>query len=204
MSTPCEYPLPLPAAPIAFSILISSPIRCNLPFSPVSSMILPLARTDIYFGGLVVAALDVLMTFLFRRSFLSPPTPNRPVLDHYPVTLTLAQLTELLKATANGENPFQEKPVNGNPLGQGTGSIGTDEPLFPDNLSVSLIISAPFITLDGSPDTAFNVPLFELPGIPGNLVLVTSMLIAQFFVERSGIGSPGCEPGAKSFNTSGK
>jgi len=160
-------------------------------------LIIPLAKTDFYLGGFLIAVLNALITFLFRRSgLIVPPAPGRrvPFPDHYPVTITLGQLTELLRATANGRNPFKELPPNGNPLGQGVGPTGTDEPLFPDNLSVSLIVSSPFIRLDGSPDTSFNVPLFELPGIPGNLVLVTAMLIAQFFTERSGINSSNCEP----------
>ncbi|MHB1651852.1 MAG: hypothetical protein ACYCVD_05150 [Desulfitobacteriaceae bacterium] len=189
------YP-PLPATPFSFSILMDSPIRCNLPFSPVSALIFPLAKTNLYFASLIVVGLDILMTFLFKRSYVHPPLPRVPFPEQ-PLTLTLPQLTQLMHAVANGRAPFTPGSPPGfgsNPLGQGQGPVGYDEPLFPDNLSFSLIVSAPFAPFDGSPDTTFNVPLFEIPGVPGNLVVALGLLIAQFLIERSGVGTSGCQP----------
>ncbi len=201
MADPCGLRPPLPAAPFSFSILVDSPIRCNLPLSPVSAVILPIGNTDIFFGALIVAGLDILMTFLFKRSLVQPPTPTRPVPAHYPITLTMAQLTRLMRAAADGSLPLPAQVPDGNPTGQGLGPTGTDEPLFPDNLSVSLVLSAPFAPFDGSPDTSFNVPLFEVPGVPGNLIITLGLLFAQFLVERSGIGTPGCQPGSYGSST---
>lgn len=136
---------------------------------------------------MIVAGLDILIAFLFKRSLAHPPNPSRPAPDQYPVTLTMPQLNQLIHAALNGQIPLSS------PLsvpGQGFGPVGLDEPLFPDNLSVSLIISAPFALFDGSPDTSFNVPLFEVPGVPGNLIIAVSILIAQFFIERAGVGTP--------------
>jgi len=181
----------LPATPFSFSILVSSPIRRNLLFCPVSSIIFPLAKTKIQFASMIVAGLDILMAFLFKRSLAHPPNPIHPAPDQYPVTLTMSQLTKLIQAALNGDIPLPSPimPVESVP-GQGFGPVGLDEPLFPDNLSFSLIVSAPFAPFDGSPDTSFNVPLFELPGAPGNLIIAVSTLIAQFFIERAGVGTP--------------
>ncbi|WP_407306714.1 hypothetical protein [Desulfosporosinus sp. SB140] len=179
---------PLPATPFSFSFLVSSPIRRDLLFCPVSAMIFPIASTEIEFASMIVAGIDILMAFLFKRALAHPPNLRRPAPDLYPVTLTLPQLTQLMQAAFNGQAPISQalQPVPG----QGVGPVGSDEPLFPDNLSVSLIISAPFAPFDGSPDTSFNVPLFEVPGAPGNLIIALGLMIAQFFVERSGIGPP--------------
>lgn len=186
---------PWPATPFSFSILVDSPIRCNLPFSPVSAMILPLAKTDLYFSSLIIIGLDILMAFLFKRSLVQPPPPPAPMTEQ-PLMLTLPQLTQLIYASSSGQSPIipasYYSPGYSTP-GQGHGPVGYDEPLFPDNLSVSLIVSAPFAMFDGSPDTSFNVPLFEIPGAPGNLIIALGLLIAQFFIERSGAGTPGCQ-----------
>jgi len=190
MLEPCEYRPPLPTTPFSFSILVTSPIRCNLPFSPVSAMILPLAKVNLYFAGLIVAALDIFMTFLMKWSLAHPPCP-RPSPAYYPVTLTTQQLTQLIQAAANGQIPLPPPP---NPLGQGYGSVGEDEPLFPDNLSVSLIVAAPFAPFDGSPDTSFNVPLFEISGAPGNLIIALGLFISQFLVEQAGVTPSDCRP----------
>lgn len=153
-------------------------------------MILPLAKIQLPFAGLIVAGLDIFMTFLVKRSLIQLPNPGKCPPEMYPVTLNLAQLSELMQNAANGQNPFP----NGNPGGQGSGPVGGDEPLFPDNLSFSLLVGAPFGSFDGSPDSSFNVPLFEVPGVPGNLIIALVTLIAQFLVERSGVGTPGCLP----------
>lgn len=188
MITKIECPPPLPATPFSFAILVTSPIRQNVLFCPVSSMIFPLAKTSIQFASMIIAGLDILMAFLFKRSLAHPPSPAYQAPDQYPLTLTMPQLSQLIGATLNGQIPLPS--LQQSVPGQGFGPVGLDEPLFPDNLSVSLIISAPFAPFDGSPDTSFNVPLFEIPGVPGNLIIAVSLLIAQFLLERSGVGIP--------------
>ena len=179
---------PLPATPFSFSILVSSPIRRDVRFSPVSAMIFPLASTELQYASMIVVGLDVLMAFLFKRSLAHPPNLSRPSPDLYPVTLTFPQLTQLMQSAINGQQMQPVEPVQTVP-GQGFGPVGGDEPLFPDNLSVALIVSAPFAPFDGSPDTSFNVPLFEIPGAPGNLLIALGLMIAQFLIERTGIGT---------------
>lgn len=179
---------PLPAAPFSFSILVSSPSRRNLRFSPVSAMIFPLASTKVHFAAMIIAGLDVLMTFLFKRALAHPPNLSRPPSEPYALTLSLQQLNQLVQATINGQIPIPP-PVQPVP-GQGFGPVGPDQPLFPDNLSISLIVTAAFAPFDGSPDTSFSVPLFEIPGVPGNLVIAVGLLIAQFLIEQTGIGPP--------------
>lgn len=186
--SPCAPPMPV--APFSFSLLVTSPIRCNLPFSPVSAMIFPFARVELPFASLIVAGLDIVMNLLIKRSIVQAPTPQRTPPDLYPVTLTLPQLMELLQSASNGTLTVP----NGTPTGQGFGPVGEDEPLFPDNLSFSLTVATPIAGFDGSPDTSFNVPLFEIPGVPGNLILSAGMLISQFLIERTSIGTPGCVP----------
>lgn len=190
MATGSSCPPPLPVAPFSFSILVDSPIRCNLPFSPVSAMILPLGKVDLPFASLIIAGLNILTNLLMKRSLIQAPTPHRVQPDLYPVTLTLPQLMLLLQGASNGTLTLP----NGSPSGQGQGPVGGDEPLFPDNLSFSLSVNAPFADFDGSPDTSFNVPLFEVPGVPGNLILAFAMILAQYLIERTGIGTPGCQP----------
>lgn len=179
---------PLPATPFSFSILVTSPIRRNLPFNPVSALLFPLAKVDLPYASLIVAGLDILMAFLFKRSLAHPPNLSKPPADLYPVTLTLPQLTQLMQSALAGQVPMPQ-PSQFAP-GQGFGPVGNDEPLFPDNLSVSLTVTAPFAPFDGSPDTSFNVPLFEIPGAPGNLIVALGCFIAQFFIERAGVGAP--------------
>ena len=181
----CEPPLP--ATPFSFSILVDSPIRRNLPFCPVSAMLFPLAKAELNYASLIVAGLDILMAFLFKRSLAHPPNLSRKPPEIYPVTLTMPQLSRLMHAAIYGQIPISSGQAV---PGQGFGPVGRDEPLFPDNLSVSLVVSAPFAPFDGSPDTSFNVPLFEIPGAPGNLIIAAGLIIAQFLVERSGIGTP--------------
>ena len=182
---------PLPATPFSFSILVTSPIRRDLKFSPVSAMILPVASIELHFASMIIVGLDVLMSFLFKRALAHPPNLSRTTSNPYPVTLTLEQLNQLVQAALKGQVPMTspDSSVSSVP-GQGFGPVGSDEPLFPDNLSVSLFITAPFAPFDGSPDTSFSVPLFEVPGAPGNLLIALGLLIAQFFVERTGIGTP--------------
>ena len=179
---------PLPAAPFSFSILVTSPIRRNLKFCPVSAIIYPLASTESRFASMIVAGLDVLMGFLFKRALAHPPNLSRATPDPYSVTLSMAQLTQLMHSAINGQVPMPS-PIQAVP-GQGFGPVGPDEPLFPDNLSISLFLSAPFAPFDGSPDTSFNVPLFEIPGAPGNLIIALCSIIAQFMIERAGVGTP--------------
>lgn len=182
---------PLPATPFSFSILLTSPIRRDLQFSPVSAMILPLASIELHFASMIIVSLDMLMSFLFKRALAHPPNRSRMTSNLYPVTLTLGQLNQLVHSAIKGQVPMPSpvSPVSFAP-GQGSGPVGPDDPLFPDNLSVSLFIAAPFAPFDGSPNTSFNVPLFEVPGAPGNLLIALGLIIAQFLVERAGIGTP--------------
>lgn len=189
----CEY-TPLPATPFSFSFLVSSPIRRNLRFGPVSAMIFPLASMELHYASMIIVGLDILMSFLFKWSLAHPPNPSRPTPNLYPVTLTFSQLTQFVHSAMNGQIPMSspiptDRRLDSAP-GQGYGPVGSDEPLFPDNFSVSLVISAPFAPFDGSPDTSFNVPLFEIPGTPGNLVLALGSIISQFLIERTNIGTP--------------
>jgi hypothetical protein len=153
-------------------------------------MIFPVASVELPYASLIVAGLDILMNLLIKRSIVQAPDPRRVQSDLYPITLTLPQLMNLLQSASNGTLTIP----NGSPSGQGFGPVGEDEPLFPDNLSFSLTVSAPLASFDGSPDTNFSVPLFEIPGVPGNLILAFGMILSQFFIERTGIGTPGCMP----------
>jgi len=65
----------LPATPFSFSILVTSPIRRDLQFSPVSAMILPLASIKLHFASMIIVGLDMLMSFLFKRVFGSSSKP---------------------------------------------------------------------------------------------------------------------------------
>lgn len=182
---------PLPATPFSFSILVTSPIRRDLQFCPVSAIIFPLASIELYFASMIIVGLDMLMSFLFKRSLAHPPNLSCTTSNLYPETLTLGQLNQLMHAALKGHVPMPSPVSSVSPVpGQGSGPVGGDEPLFPDNLSVSLFVAAPFAPFDGSPDTSFTVPLFEIPGAPGNLLIALGSIIAQFLVERAGIGTP--------------
>ena len=170
----------VPVTPLSFSLLITSPIRHDLPFAPVSAIIFPLGRVNLPFAGLVVAGLDIFISFLIKRSLVAPPSsykaPNQP----NTVVLTLSQLAELIQRYSQGED------LTNILYSTQAGSLPTeDEPLFPDNLSFALSISGPLGGFDETPDSTFNVPLFELPGVPGNLIVVTISLIAQFLLEQA-------------------
>ena len=186
-----NYAPRLPATSFSFSILVTSPIRRDVEFSPVSAMIFPLAAIELHFASMIIVGLDMLMSFLFKRDLAHPPALSHPTSNYYPATLTLGQLNQLVSATIKGQIPMPSPVSSGsNVPGQGSGPVGLDQPLFPDNLSVSLSIAAPFAPFDGSPDTSFNVPLFEVPGAPGNLLIALGLIIAQFLVERAGVGTP--------------
>lgn len=175
----------LPVTPLSFSLLITSPIRKNLSFVPVTAAIFPLARVSLPYAGLVVAALDILMNFLVKRTFIQVPPPQRIPAESYSVTLTLTQLADLIQKASQG----QVLRPNG-PLNEPTPStFDEDEPLFPDYLSFSLSVSGPFGNFDGTPDSSFNVPLFQIPGVPGNLIIAVITLIAQFYIEQANIGN---------------
>ncbi|BAE85043.1 MULTISPECIES: hypothetical protein [Desulfitobacterium] len=179
---------PLPVAPLSLSLLVTSPIQRNIPFVPVTAVLFPLARVELPYAGLVVAGLDILMNFLVKRSLVAaPPSPPRTPSESYTVTLTLDQLADLIQRTSQGQairpgGAFQTAP---------SAASWGDEPLFPDHLSFSLSISGPFGTFDGTPDSVFNVPLFQLPGVPGNLIVSVITIIAQFLTEQANINNNG-------------
>lgn len=173
---------PMPVTPLSFSLLISSPIRKDLPFSPTTASLLPLARVKLPYAGLVVAALDILIVFLNKRSLVVVPPLRRVPSQNHTITLTLDQLADLINRTSQGQmfNPS-------NIYNQPPQTLDEDEPLFPDNLSFSLTVSGPLGNFNGTPDSAFNVPLFEIPGAPGNLIIALITITAQFYIEQANI-----------------
>ncbi|MEL1133862.1 hypothetical protein AAC978_01650 [Desulfitobacterium sp. THU1] len=189
MATATESIATPPVTPLSFSLLISSPIRRNIPFAPVTAAILPLAKVKLPYASLVVATLDIFTAFLAKRFTHELASPQNFPRENYPVTLTLAQLADLIQNYSQGQstsvNPSPCRPVP-------QGALNGDEPLFPDHLSVSLLVSGPFDGFDGSPDSSFNVPLFSIPGVPGNLIIAVITLIAQFLLEQANVnGSAG-------------
>lgn len=188
MNSPYNYPPQLPATSFTFSILVSSPIRSGLSFCPVNAMLLPLASTEVHFASIIIIGLDLLMSFLYKKSLVQAPSYPSPDAN-YPAPLNFNQLNQLILSASQGQLSTPS-PVSDAPPTQESGPVGLDEPLFPDNLNVSLLVSTRFTPLNGSPDTSFSVPLFEVPGTPGNLLISLALLIAQFFVERTGIGPP--------------
>ncbi|AFM02069.1 hypothetical protein Desde_3800 [Desulfitobacterium dehalogenans ATCC 51507] len=176
---------PLPVTPLSFSLLVTSPIQRNLPFLPITAALFPLGRVRLPYAGLVVAGLDILMNFLVKRSLVNPPSPHKAPEESHTITLTLAQLADLVQKTSQGQviRPGDASQVSP-PAASGVG-----EPLFPDNLSFSLSISGPFGNFEGTPDSVFNVPLFEIPGVPGNLIIALITIIAQFLTEQANINN---------------
>ncbi|HZW84033.1 MAG TPA: hypothetical protein VFF14_11530 [Candidatus Deferrimicrobium sp.] len=180
---PIDCPVDHLRVPLSLTILIASPIRTDLPLSPVGAFLIPLISSNVFLGSLVVSGINLFIQFLFKCQLVSPPCYPPPASDLARVTLTLPQLTELMKAYSRGQSiePYLKRP------GDDTGPFGGDEPLFPDNLSVSLVLAAPFADFDGSPDTNFNVPLFEVPGLQGGLIIALLILIARFILELGGL-----------------
>ncbi|HWJ02170.1 MAG TPA: hypothetical protein VNU93_00740 [Verrucomicrobiae bacterium] len=168
--------------PLSISFLFSSPIKTNLFLSPVGAFIVPLIDCNVLFGTFIVLGVEFFVTFLFKCGFVVPPAAPYAPPGVTTVTLTPTQLAQLMTAYMRGQS------VSGQ-LGklQTTGPLGGDEPLFPDNLSVSLTLAAPIADFDGSPDMNFNVPLFEVPGLQGGLIISLLILIARFLVELGGI-----------------
>ena len=182
----------IPATSFSFSVLITSPIHNDVRFSPVSAMILPLGTINIQFATLLIAGIDLFLSFLFKRSLLHPPLLRRQNFEQPPLNLTLPQLAQLMQAAVSSRVPAPPQsfyPRYKEP-GQDSGPVGADQPLFPDNLSVSLFVVAPFTPFNGSADTSFSVPLFEVPGTPGNLIISLGTIIAQFFIEKSEVTIP--------------
>lgn len=216
MATPYQAQEEILVAPLTFSILITSPIRRNISFSPVSAVLFPLARVKLPYAGFVVAALDIFISFLIKRSIVNPPHFFQTPSPNQPTTLTMKELWELLQK--EGQPPLQKEsnplwqtsqtapirqvaPLRQAPhLGQGSlpgeqleqslDSTGSeDEPLFPENLAFSLALSGPLRDKRGIPDSSFNVPLFELPGTPGNLIISFVTLLAQLIIELTPLSS---------------
>ncbi|MDA8443353.1 MAG: hypothetical protein M0Z55_13420 [Peptococcaceae bacterium] len=188
--TATDWPFNLFKVPLSLSILIDSPIRTDLPLSPVGAFIVPLVESNIIFGSIVIAALNLFTNFLLKLQLVHQP--------HYPtecreltrITLTTSQLTQLITAYLKGQP--QNRPVQA--VGNEYGPLGGDEPLFPDNLSVSLMVTAPFAEFDGSPDTSYNVPLFEIPGLQGGLMIALMILVSRYVVEQGGLGMVNMQP----------
>jgi hypothetical protein len=180
---PIDCPVDHLRVPLSLTILIASPIRMDLPLSPVGAFLIPLISSNVFLGSLVVSGINLFIQFLFKCQLVSPPCYPPPASDLARVTLTLPQLTELMRAYSRGQSiePYLKRP------GDDTGPFGGDEPLFPDNLSVSLVLAAPFADFDGSPDTNFNVPLFEVPGCQGGIIIALLILIARFILELGGL-----------------
>ncbi len=196
---PDGWPGKLLRVPLSLSILIDSPVRTDLPLSPVGAFFIPLAESNVFFGSLAITFLNILVTFLFKLQLVRPPCiPPHPS-DLARITLTLPQLQQLMKAYTLGQ------PIDRylKPPGQDFGPFGGDEPLFPDNLSVSLMLSAPFADFDGSPDASFNVPLFEVPGAPGALIIALLIILARFIVEQSGLAKGKMDGGDPQIDTQG-
>ncbi len=183
MATPYQTQEEFLVTPLTFSILITSPIRRNVSFSPVSAVLFPLARVKLPYAGFVVAALDIFISFLIKRSLVKPPQfPQAPLSNHSP-TLTMEQLWELLQ-TYQGHispTPFPKEQLNSSPR--------EDEPLFPENLTFALSLTGPLKDFGSFPDSSFNVPLFELPGTPGNLIISFVTLLAQLILELTPLSS---------------
>jgi hypothetical protein len=180
---PIDCPVDHLRVPLSLTILIASPIRKDLPLSPVGAFLIPLISSNVFLGSLVVSGINLFIQFLFKCQLVSPPCYPPPASDLARVTLTLPQLTELMRAYSRGQSiePYLKQP------GDDTGPFGGDEPLFPDNLSVGLVLAAPFADFDGSPDTNFNVPLFEVPGCQGGIIIALLILIARFILELGGL-----------------
>ncbi len=180
---PDGWPGKLLRVPLSLSILIDSPVRTDLPLSPVAAFFIPLAESNVFFGSVAITFLNILVTFLFKLQLVRPPCIPPYPNDLARITLTLPQMQQLIRAYSLGQpiEPYLKRP------GQDFGPFGGDEPLFPDNLSVSLMLSAPFADFDGSPDTSINVPLFEVPGSPGALIIALLIIVARFIVEQSGL-----------------
>lgn len=169
--------------PLSLSILVDSPLRTDLALSPVAAFFIPLVESNLFLGSLIIGALDLFIAFLMKLQLVCPPTIKPPSRNSTQVTLSMAQLTRLIAAYSRGMplDPYL-KP------GENTGPFGGDEPLFPDNLSVSLMLSAPFADFDGSPDTSLNVPLFEVPGLQGGLIIALLIVLGRFIIEEGGVG----------------
>ena len=206
MANPYQIQEEFHVTPLTFSLLINSPIHKNIPFSPVSGVLFPLGRVKLPYAGLIVAGLDFFISFLIKRSFVKPPHLSRFSLSNQTNTLTMEELWELLHYQGQGCPKGSSQRGQTSPQGylfpQGQTSLrkegprqnsnspeSEDEPLFPDNLSFSLSLSGPFSGFSETPDTSFNVPLFELPGAPGNLIISFLALLTQLFIELSPISS---------------
>src|SRR5690554_1636996 len=197
-------------APLTFSLLIASPIHRRVPFAPVSAALFPLGRVKLPYAGLLIAGLDFFISFLIKRSLVIPPHFSRYSLQSQSPTLTMEELWRMLyyqgqgsqnqdfrnntnsvsPASPQGFFPQSRTSLFGGQSGQSPNSpAGEDEPLFPENLAFSLSISGSLYGISGTPDTSFNVPLFELPGTPGNLIISFITLLAQLFIELSPLPS---------------
>ena len=125
-----------------------------------------------------------------KRSLVQPPY-QRPIPSQgYPVTLTMAQLAQIMQDAANGK--FVLPNVNGGGIQtRANEPLEAEDAFYPDVLSFSLSVSAPSALNDSSPIISYRVPLFDIPGAPGNLVIALSMIISQFYIEHAGIGNGG-------------
>lgn len=172
--------------PLSLSILITAPLRKDLPLSPVAAFFVPLVESNVLFGSLVIAVLNFVISFMMKLQLVCPPAIRPAPKESAQITLTMAQLTQLLWAYSRGQpvDRFLQQP------GDSFGPFGGDQPLFPDNLSAALMLSAPFADFDGSPDTSINVPLFEVPGMQGSLLVALLILMGRFIIEEGGLACP--------------
>jgi len=150
--------------PLTTSLLITESLFPN-PFSPTTSLIIPLVKIKIPYAYFVVVALDLITAFLLKwyygptYSLLAPQ-----YISALPDTEMLRQIYEdSAKQQAAQQSAEQQA------------SLGS--PLLPVGMAINISFSSPFSEPNSRFATLFTVELKEIRNIPGYLLPLAALLL---------------------------
>lgn len=183
-----------PSLPLVFSLYITQDLffKSELPFTPASSLVIPLINIRAPQSYLPLIALELLTIFLAKYSAVSlqGSNPSLQFSQGYPDLNALSQIyRQLPSSSVAGSGSSQQVSVTtafDPPLPSGTPSPnGTSpgSPLFPKGLAFSILFSAP---LEGSETTAafYAFKLYQIRHLHGVLVPLATILVYLFLYPR--------------------
>lgn len=170
-----------PSLPLIISIFISQDMFSNreLPFTPASSLTIPLINISTPYNYIIVFFIDIITIFLGKK-FIVLQNSCLPLefKQGYPNLSALWEiyrkpLTSLSRAERNSSSTtFQNGIIS-----------GTGTPLFPKGLAVNILLSAPLEESETA-STFYALTLFTIRRLYGILVALVTIFVYLFLYPR--------------------